>query len=120
MPEILTASGEPDPTALTPQPTPPDRGFLTHRKFVAFVVSATGIIILKRYGMSPEDLSSAYGLDWFEGQESIVDVLISAVLPGWFGWAWPNNPKRGILDYWRIFFSGIAAIVAAAVVVWML
>lgn len=93
---------------------------LEHRKFLAFVVSAIIMGLMRRFGMSPEDLSTAYGITVSEAQEMTIDLLLNAVLPGWVGWAWPNDPAVGILDYWRVALTGVAVIVGLAALVWWL
>jgi hypothetical protein len=84
--------------------------FLKYRKAIAFLASAAIMFGLKRYGMSPEDLSTSLGFTFGELQEGTIDFMMTVALPAWFGWAWPNDPKRGIFDYWRVFLSGLGVI----------
>lgn len=87
------------------------------RRAIAFVVTAALMMVLRRNNLSPDDLLRQYGVSFTELQDGTIDFLTAAVLPGWVGWAWPNDPSKGILDYWRLALSGVLAIAAVAALV---
>ena len=93
---------------------------LKSRKAFAFFFTAAATAMLQRFGMSPEDLAARSGFSLAEIEEATFDLLIQAALPAWIGWAWPNDPDCGIVDYWRVAASGVGLIGAAAALGWWL
>ena len=65
-----------------------------HRKVIAWVVSLTTVLALRRMGLEPGDLS-AFGIDSDQLQQEIVDNFVTIVIPGVLGWAFPNRPVDG-------------------------
>lgn len=86
---------------------------LESRKFIVFFLSAATMIMLRRLGIEPDALFSM-GIDLGAAQEWGADIMVGALLPAWLGWAWPNDPEAGILDYWKVALSGIVVILTVA------